>query len=84
MSNDKKDKELDLVDHVRSELNKCKGEWTRLSKLTKRKLSYRWLVSFADGEIKDPGARKLILLGSYIGVKIVGVEGGHFCKFTPE
>lgn len=80
----KQEKEEDLIEQARRELKKCEGDWTRLSKLTGRKLSYRWIVSFANGEVKDPGARRLLLLCKYIGLRVMVQEGPHFMKFQPE
>ncbi len=47
------------------------------------KLSYRWIVTFASGEIKDPSYSRLQCLGKYLGFKIKIEPGPHFNKFTP-
>lgn len=74
----------DLVDMAREALNKCRGDWARLTKLTKNKLSYKWLQLFAKGEIKDPSTRKVLLLCKYIGIRVTISEGPHFLKFNPD
>ena len=69
---------------MRKELLRCRSHWTLLSKLTGKKLSYRWLIGFANGEIKDPAASKLETLGKYIGMKVTLKPTRHFLKFEPE
>lgn len=74
----------EVVEALRKELNTCKGKWQQLSKLTERKLSYRWLVAFAGDEIKEPSFAKVRLLGQYLGVRVTTEPCGHFLKFKPE
>lgn len=77
-------KEEDVLERMREELNKCKSKWTQLSKLTGRALSYRWIVAFAGGEIREPSFQKIVILGKYIGLKVTTAPGGHFLQFKPE
>lgn len=80
----KNDKRDDVVEQARRELCRNKGDLNRLSKLTGRKLSYRWLLAFASGETKDPGTRRFLILCTYIGIRVaVTLDGPHFNKFTP-
>lgn len=74
----------DVVERFRTALNECKGNWARLSSLSKGKLTYKWLTMFAKGEIKDPSFRKLETLGKFIGMKVTITAGAHFMKFVPE
>lgn len=78
------DERLEILEQARRELNRCKREWSRLARLSKRQLSYRWITGFANGEIKDPSFSKIDLLCRYIGMKIVVKPGPHFAKFEPD
>lgn len=74
----------EILDKVRAELRKCRSKWMLLSRLTKRQLSYRWIVGVARGEIREPSFQKICLLAPYIGMKITTAPSGHFLKFKPE
>lgn len=70
-----------MVETIRSELNRHKGEWPRLATLLQHhnsRLSYRWLLAFASRQIADPSFTRIRLLGSYLGVKLVPTPGKHF------
>lgn len=73
-----------VVEQVRRELRANRGDWPRLSKLTGGKISYRWLIAFAAGTIREPSFTRLVSLASYLGFRIEVLPGKHFAKFTPE
>ena len=74
----------DLVDQIRAELNRCRPYWGLLSKHSDGALNYRWMAAFANGTIRDPGMRRMIALGKYIGFRITSEPAPHFLKFKPE
>jgi hypothetical protein len=81
------EKEDTIVRTVRAELNANKGQWRRLARLMKKsksKLSYRWIVAFASGQIRDPSFTRLRHLASFLGIKLIVATGRHFNKFTLE
>lgn len=81
------EKEDMIVRAVRAELNANKGQWRRLGRLMKKskpKLSYRWIVAFSSGQIRDPSFTRLRHLASFLGIKIITAVGKHFNKFNPE
>ena len=73
-----------ILERMREELFKCKSKWTLLSKQTDRALTYRWITSFANGEIKEPSFQKICTLGKFLGLRVVTAPGAHFLKFQPE
>lgn len=77
-----KSQSKNIVETMRSELAKNKGDWTRLSAVSK--IPYRWIVAFADRDIKNPSFDRVSHLGRYIGMKVVVIPCSHFNKFRPE
>lgn len=73
-----------ILERMREALLECKSKWTLLSKQTGRALTYRWLTSFANGEIKEPSFQKICTLGKFLGIKVTTAPGRHFLKFEPE
>lgn len=78
-----------LVERMRAEMIRNKGEWMRLSKLEhkrygeRQRFSYRWLHAFANGEMKSPGVIPVLALAEYLGMEIQVKPGAHFAKFKP-
>lgn len=77
------DLDNEIIKRLRAELERCRSKWALLSKQTGRRLSYRWIVAFAGGEIREPSFQKICLLGEYLGMRISTSACGHFLKFKP-
>lgn len=54
---------MSLVTSIRAELLARKGSWRKICSDTQ--LSYWWLIKFAQGRIKNPGAANLEILKMY-------------------
>lgn len=48
---------MDTVEATRTHLRRHRGEWPDIA--TSAGLSYWWLLKFAQGQIKEPGASKI-------------------------
>lgn len=74
----------EIVEGVRQELIRNKGDWPRLAAVSKGSITYRWIVAFSGGQIKDPQFTTLRRVASYLGMKIRVEPGAHYAKFKPE
>lgn len=75
----KKQKQPDIQDLVVAELEKHRGQLSRLSRLSK--ISYRYILAVVRGDIKDPGFRRLCHLASFLGIRVTHESCAHFAKF---
>lgn len=48
---------MNITEQTRASLRTLRGEWPSIAKAAG--LSYWWLLKFAQGQIKEPGATKL-------------------------
>lgn len=78
-----------LVERVRAELLKNKGEWLRLSRIESSRygkrcrFSYPWLHAFANSEMKSPGVIPVLALTEYLGMEITVKPGKSFARLNP-
>lgn len=70
-----------FLEHVRAELNKCKGEWRRLEKLSNGRLSYSWIVSFAAGRVQNSQITTVAECAKFLGIDLCCVAGKHFDRY---
>ncbi len=71
----------EIVRQLRLELHAHKGQWARLARISKGKLTYTWIKLFAAGEIDNPGVENALNLAKYLGVVIKAEPGPHFNRF---
>jgi hypothetical protein len=71
----------EIVRQTRIELNKNKGAWSRLARISGGELTYPWIKTFAKGDITEPGISKAMILAKFLGIVVTAEEGKHFNRF---
>lgn len=66
---------MSIITSIRTELLARKGNWRKICEETK--LSYWWLIKFAQGRISNPGTVNLEILRTYLEKEGANLQQGE-------